>query len=203
MIENYKELKKFLSTIDKNNKPSLLLHSCCAPCSSYTIMFLKEYFNVTVFYDNDNIYPESEFFKRLSEQKRFAKNFGINVLFDSYDQKRFDEQIKGYEHKGERSIRCYNCYLLRLTRTCLAAKKNNFDYFSTTLSISPYKLSKWINKIGYELEEKYNMPFLYSDFKKEEGYKESIKLSQEYDLYRQDYCGCKYSLEEKNAKETN
>lgn len=201
MIENYTDFKKFLSQL--KYKPKLLLHSCCAPCSSHTILLLKEYFDITIYYTNDNIYPFEEFDLRAKEQIKFAKNIddNIKIIIAPYVSKDYDDAIIGKENLGERSVRCYNCYLLRLEKTCKYAKENNFDFFSTTLSISPYKNSEWINKIGYELEKKYNMPYLYSNFKKEEGYKDSIKLSLQYGLYRQDYCGCKYSLEERRQKE--
>ncbi len=197
MIDNYNDFKEFISNL--NNKPRLLLHSCCAPCSSHTLLLLKDYFNITIFFSNDNIYPSSEFYKRLEEIESFVKKIdnNINVIFDSYNPNDYYDAVKGLENLGEKSNRCYNCYKLRLEKTALMAKKYNFDFFTTTLSISPYKVEKWINEIGYMLEEKYGVSYLYSNFKKEEGYKHSIELSKEYSLYRQDYCGCKYSLEER------
>lgn len=200
-IDNYKSFLRFIKSLDK--KPKLLLHACCAPCSSHCIMILEKYFDITIFYSNDNIYPEEEFDYRLDEINRFMKelNFGIKVLSDGYNSIDYDNAVKGYETLGEKSIRCYKCYYERLEKTALKAKELGFDYFSTTLSISPYKISKWINEIGYQLEDKYQIPYLYSDFKKDDGYKDSIKLSEEYHLYRQDYCGCKYSLKERELKE--
>lgn len=197
MQNNYDEFKKFLNNIDKNNKPKLLLHTCCAPCSSYTLLFLKEYFDITIFYSNDNIYPYEEFELRLNEQIRFAKQYDVEVICEGYNNSDFNEAILGKEDLGERSIRCYECYKLRLKKTAIAASKYHFDYFTTSLSISPYKISKWINEIGQLLGKEYNVDFLYSDFKKEEGYKKSIQYSKEYNLYRQDYCGCIYSKREK------
>jgi predicted adenine nucleotide alpha hydrolase (AANH) superfamily ATPase len=197
MINNYNEFIKFIKNLD--NKPSLLLHSCCAPCSSHTILLLKEYFDLTIYYSNDNIYPEEEFDTRLKEQITFAELHGIKVLSE-YNEEDFNNAILGLEHMGEKSLRCYKCYELRLEKTAQKAKDLNFDYFTTTLSISPYKLAKWINKIGYGLEEKYNVKYLYSDFKKENGYQHSISLSKEYSLYRQDYCGCKYSMIEREER---
>lgn len=197
MINNYNEFIKFIKNLD--NKPSLLLHSCCAPCSSHTILLLKEYFDLTIYYSNDNIYPKEEFDTRLKEQITFAELHGIKVLSE-YNEEDFNNAILGLEHMGEKSLRCYKCYELRLEKTAQKAKDLNFDYFTTTLSISPYKLAKWINKIGYELEEKYNVKYLYSDFKKENGYQHSISLSKEYSLYRQDYCGCKYSMIEREER---
>ncbi len=197
MINNYKEFKDFLNNL--TTKPTLLLHACCAPCSSYTIELLRNYFDITIFYSNDNIYPKTEYDKRLDEITRFIKNFpDIKLISDGYNGDDYNNIVSGYEHLGEKSKRCYLCYKLRLTKTVLMAKKLNFDYFSTTLSISPYKIERWINEIGYELEKEYGINYLYSNFKKEDGYKKSIELSKKYNLYRQDYCGCKYSIEEKN-----
>jgi len=197
MIEDYKAFKKFIESLVY--KPRLLLHSCCAPCSSHTLILLNKYFDVTIYFSNDNIYPEDEYFIRLEEVKRFINELGINsiVLDDGYNAKDFYSAIKGLENLGEKSERCYSCYKLRLEKTAKRAKQDGFDFFTTTLSISPHKNDKWINEIGYELENKYNIKYLYSNFKKEEGYINSIKLSNEYGLYRQDYCGCVFSLEER------
>ncbi|MDE6661536.1 MAG: epoxyqueuosine reductase QueH [Anaeroplasmataceae bacterium] len=199
MLESYKEFKEFLLTLDK--RPKLLLHSCCAPCSSHVIFLLKEYFDITIFYSNDNISPLEEYEKRLAEEIRFCKEIdsNIKVIFDEYQKADYDAAVKGYESLGERSERCYHCYQLRLEKTAKKALGLGFDYFTTTLSISPHKITGWINEIGKELEEKYKVSYLFSDFKKEEGYKHSIELSKTYGLYRQDYCGCLYSkLERKN-----
>ena len=200
MINNYNEFKQFIKSL--TSKPKLLLHACCAPCSSHTLFLLAPYFDITIFYSNDNIFPEDEFIKRIEEIKAFVKNakLDVKIIADNYDYKRFLDKIKGLENLGERSQRCYNCYALRLERSASYAKENNFDYFTTTLSISPYKVTSWINEIGYNLEKKYNIKYLFSDFKKEEGYKYSIKLSYEYNLYRQDYCGCAFSKHEKEEK---
>lgn len=197
MIDNYNDFKMFISNL--NTKPRLLLHACCAPCSSHTLLLLKDYFDITIFFSNDNIYPSNEFYKRLEEIECFVKKIdnNINVIFDSYKPEDYYNSIKGLEELGEKSKRCYNCYKLRLEKTVQMAKRENFDFFTTTLSISPYKVEKWINEIGYMLEDKYDVKYLYSNFKKEEGYKHSIELSKEYSLYRQDYCGCKFSLEER------
>lgn len=200
MLSNYNEFKKFITELDY--KPKLLLHACCAPCSSHTLMVLKDYFKITIFYSNDNIYPKSEYDKRLDEIINFSKKISnnIDVLFDEYNEFDFDNAINGLENLGEKSKRCYECYKLRLVKTAKKAKELNYDFFTTTLSISPYKVTKWINEIGYDLENKYNVKYLFSDFKKEEGYQDSIKLSKEYGLYRQDYCGCKYSLKERDER---
>ena len=200
MISNYNEFKNFITNLDY--KPSLLLHACCAPCSSHTLMVLKDYFKISIFYSNDNIYPESEYNKRLDEIITFSKKISndIDVIYDKYNENDYNMAVKGLEHLGERTKRCYECYKLRLEKTAIKAKELNYDYFSTTLSISPYKVEKWINEIGYMLEEKYNIKYLFSDFKKEAGYTDSINLSKEYGLYRQDYCGCKYSLQERDER---
>ena len=197
MIENYKDFKKFITTLEYT--PKLLLHSCCAPCSSHVLILLKAYFDITVFYSNDNIYPEEEYLKRLDEEMMFCNQLDpeIKVIYDTYKKEDYDQIVKGYETLGERSQRCYACYKLRLEKTASKAKALGFDFFTTTLSISPYKNSQWINEIGQALEKKYGVSFLYSDFKKEEGYKHSIALSKTYHLYRQEYCGCQYSLEER------
>lgn len=200
MISNYKEFKNMLSSL--TYRPKLLLHSCCGPCSSYTILFLNKYFDLDIFYSNDNIYPYEEFLKRSEEQKRLVKELGfnINVVVDTYDSKRYYDAVSGLENLGEHSKRCYMCYKLRLKRAAEYAKNNGYEYFTTTLSISPYKNASWINELGYMLEYEIGIKYLYSDFKKEEGYKESIRLSREYNLYRQDYCGCVFSKEERDKK---
>ncbi|MDE7264499.1 MAG: epoxyqueuosine reductase QueH [Anaeroplasmataceae bacterium] len=197
MLKNYKEVKTFLSTL--KHRPTLLLHSCCAPCSSHTLFFLKKYFQITIFYSNDNIEPKEEYIHRLEEEIRFCKEVDstLQVLHDSYQPMDYAEAVSGLEALGEKSKRCYACYKLRLEKTAKKAKELGFDYFTTTLSISPYKVTSWINEIGEELEKVYGVQYLYSDFKKEEGYKHSIQLSKEYQLYRQDYCGCKYSKQER------
>lgn len=194
---NYQDFKKQLQEI-KNLpiKPTLLLHSCCGPCSSYVLSFLNEYFDITIFYYNPNIYPESEYQKRLEVQKEIIEklNLNINIITIDYNFKDYTEVVKGIEHLGEKSQRCYNCYEFRLKKTAEIAQLNKFEYFTTTLSISPYKNSDWINEIGKRYEN--NTKYLYSNFKKEEGYKKSIILSKKYNLYRQDYCGCPSSYQE-------
>ena len=192
------ELKKL------NGVPKLLLHVCCAPCSSYVLEYLSNYFEITVFYYNPNIDTEEEYLKRLNESKRFTLNFKtknpLHFIGIDYDNNEYESRIKGMELEKEGGIRCFECYKLRLEKACIYAKENNFDYFTTTLTISPLKNSQKLNEIGRELEGKYNMKYLYSDFKKKEGYKRSIILSHEYNLYRQNYCGCKYS-KKKNIEE--
>lgn len=182
---------------NKNFTPTLLLHSCCAPCSSYVLEYLSEYFKITVFYYNPNISSYEEYEKRKNEQQRFIRecNFKNNVSFVEwkYDNERYEDTIKGLENEKEGGPRCKKCYYLRMEEAAKYAKENNFDYFSTTLSISPYKNAIALNTIGEELSKKYNIEYLYSDFKKRNGYKRSIELSSIYNLYRQNYCGCKYS----------
>lgn len=198
---NYQKVldETLLNLEQQNIKPTLLLHACCAPCSSYVIEYLNKYFDITIYYYNPNIYPETEYMKRMNELKKFLKETRYNIKFieEDYIPDEYYKNIKGLEKLGERSERCYNCYKLRMEKACKFAKNNNFDYFTTTLSISPYKNSVWINEIGEKLSNKYNIKYLYSDFKKKNGYKRSLELSKEYNLYRQDYCGCVYSLEER------
>ena len=219
------ELKKVR---EGNKKRTLLLHSCCAPCSSYVLKRLMEDFNITVFFYNSNLFPDAEYEKRKEEQIRF-----IGILNEEYEEKKklnlfthnifhqtpiiintveFNKQefydfVKGYENEFEGSPRCYMCYMLRLNKTAQKAKEENFDYFCTTLTVSPYKNALWINEVGLILSKKYNIPFLHSDFKKNDGYKKSIEYSREYHLYRQDYCGCEFSfnakLKEVEKKEKN
>ncbi len=201
---NYdKELEKLLSNLkEKNKKPTLLLHSCCAPCSSYVLEYLSGFFEITVFYYNPNISPKSEFEKRVSEQKRLlsempcAKN--INFIEGNYNSEKFFALAKNLEDLPEGGERCFLCYNLRLEETASLAKEKNFDYFTTTLSVSPYKNAEKLNSIGKALSEKYKINYLFSDFKKKNGYKRSIELSKIYSLYRQDYCGCTFS---KQARE--
>ncbi|MCR5349558.1 MAG: epoxyqueuosine reductase QueH [Acholeplasmatales bacterium] len=201
MIDNYNDFINFIHNLDY--KPKLLLHACCAPCSTHCLLVLRKYFDITVFYSNDNIYPYEEYEKRLNEMKRFLKDFDINVkeIDDGYNHDDFLDVVKGIEHLGERTKRCYNCYMLRMKKTVEIGKKLGFEYFTTTLSLSPYKNSDWINEIGYNLEKEYGIKYLYSNFKKENGYKDSIKMSEEYCLYRQNYCGCEFSKKEREDHE--
>ncbi len=184
--------------------PSLLLHSCCAPCSSYVLEYLSQYFSITIFYYNPNISEEEEYRKRVDEQKRLIEEMpvlnAISFMEGEYDAGIFDRAIEGKEHLGERSARCYACYQFRLEEACRVAKEYEFDYFTTTLSISPYKNANWLNEIGEQLQSQYDMKYLYADFKKRNGYKRSIELSEQYHLYRQDFCGCKYSKAEEETR---
>ena len=177
--------------------PTLLLHSCCAPCSSYTLEYLSRYFSITVFYFNPNISPKAEFDKRFAEQKRIIETLPsenkISLICGDYNYDEFLNVARGYESVPEGGERCFRCYRMRLEKTAELAKQNGFDYFCTTLSISPLKNSQKINEIGFNVAEKYGVKWLPSDFKKREGYKRSIELSREYDLYRQNFCGCVFS----------
>lgn len=177
-------------------RPKLLLHSCCGPCSSYVLNYLVKYFDITVFYYNPNIYPHDEYKKRLSNQIKLINEMGdnaIDIVDTVYDDVDYYNYVAGYEDEKEGGVRCHLCFMYRLEKTAKYAKENGYDYFTTTLSVSPYKNSEVLNKIGKVLEDKYEVKYLYSDFKKKEGYKKSIELSKKYDLYRQHYCGCKYS----------
>ncbi len=185
---------EMMMIIDKlDYKPKLLLHSCCAPCSTTCIERLKDYFDITIIYYNPNIEPFLEYEKRKKEQIRIIKMYNLNYLESDNDNDLFHKMSIGLENEKERGIRCHKCYRLRLEYVSKVAKEKGFDYFGTTLTVSPYKLSKVINEIGYELEDMYNIKYLPSDFKKREGYKKSIELSNKYGLYRQNYCGCIYS----------
>ncbi len=194
-------LDEILKKIDVNKyKPKLLLHVCCAPCSSYVLEYLNEYFDITVFYYNPNISSYEEYEKRLNEEIRFVSEYpfpNVKVINGDYNNEKFEEEIKGLENEPEGGSRCLKCYRLRLEESVKYAKENNFDYFTTTLTISPYKNSQVLNKIGEDLEKEYNVKYLYSDFKKKNGYKRSIELSHKYNLYRQNYCGCVYSIKNK------
>lgn len=193
-----KETEKII----ENNKrehilPSLLLHACCAPCSSACLEELNKYFKITIYYYNPNISPRAEFEKRLNEEKRLVLEMpfenSVKVIDGEYDYNDFLQIAKGLEDVPEGGERCFRCYRLRLEKTAQLAKEKGFDYFCTTLSISPLKNSQRINEIGYDVQEKYGVKWLPSDFKKKEGYKRSIELSREYNLYRQNFCGCVFS----------
>lgn len=198
MKENYQKLlEKTLDSIPENKTPKLLLHSCCAPCSSYVLEYLSRYFDITVLYYNPNISPASEFEYRANEQKRLIAEMEftnpVTCIVGRYDPAEFLAIANGHEQDPEGGDRCTACFRLRLEETAKLAKEGGFDYFTTTLSISPLKDAQRLNQIGGEFAQQYGVPYLFSDFKKREGYKRSIQLSSEYELYRQDYCGCAYS----------
>lgn len=195
---NYqKELEKIIANNEKEGiKPTLLLQVCCAPCSSYCLEYLHKYFSITVLFYNPNIYPESEYAVRESELLRLIDELGfndINIMKTTFNPDEFYTEIKGLEDCKEGGDRCKICYRLRLEKTAELAKSGGFDYFCTTLSISPLKSAEALCTIGLELEKEYGIKYLLSDFKKKEGYKRSIELSRQYNLYRQDYCGCVFS----------
>ena len=196
---NYQRvLENTLSEIkNKNIKPHLMMHSCCAPCSSYVLEYLNAYFKITVFYYNPNIFPIEEFEFRFNEQKRLIDEMGLSgeveIIKGKWETDEFFSLAKGMENDKEGSERCFKCYRQRLLKTAEIAKKYGCDYFCTTLTISPYKNAEKLNEIGKEISEEYGINYLYSDFKKNNGYKRSIELSKIYGLYRQDYCGCIYS----------
>lgn len=205
------ELDKILSNPENRGK-RLFLHSCCAPCSSYVLEYLRSFFRITVFYYNPNITMEEEYRKRVVEQKRLIEEFNrpidkegvqeaypIEIVEGDYEQKLFFDSVKGLEQCKEGGERCFLCYELRLRETALQAKERGADYFTTTLTISPLKNAAKINEIGERLAQEVGVSCLPSDFKKKNGYKRSVELSKEYDLYRQDYCGCIYSQMEREA----
>ena len=192
---------KDVSKLDR--KPSLLLHVCCGPCSSYVLEYLSNYFEITILFYNPNIYPKEEYIRRKEEMEEFVSKAYPNTkyIIMDYNEKEFYDAVRGYEHLGERSERCFKCYELRLKKTVEYAKENRYDYFTTSLSISPYKVSSKLNEIGSNLEKEYGINYLYSDFKKKNGYKRSIEISREYNMYRQEYCGCVYSKVEREEYE--
>ena len=200
---NYqKELDRLLEGIDKEGRtPRLFLHSCCAPCSSYVLEYLSRYFEITVFFYNPNISPAEEYEKRVEEIRRMIGEMEfahpVELVEGEYDPQVFFQMAKGMEHIPEGGERCFGCYRLRMEEAARLAKEGNYDYFTTTLSISPLKNAQKINEIGEELAEIYQVSHLPSDFKKKNGYKSSIELSGEYELYRQDYCGCVFSKRER------
>ena len=206
MIQNYQ--KKLDETIIKHKEagqvPTLLLHSCCAPCSSYCLEYLSEYFCITVFYYNPNIYPEEEFIKRAAEQKnlieKLSAKYPISFIEGAYEKERFYDVTRNLEDAKEGGERCFRCYELRLRESAELARQMGMDYFTTTLSISPLKNAQKLNEIGDKLATEYGIRYLNSDFKKKNGYKRSVELSEEYGMYRQYYCGCVFSKQQRDAE---
>ena len=200
MNRNYqKELDKILLQLEQTGEvPVLLLHSCCAPCSSYVLEYLSSYFKITVFYYNPNIYPEEEYWKRVEEQKRFIREipqkYPITFKEGEFEPDRYYSEVKGLEKEPEGGARCEKCFRLRLSETVKIALEENADYVTTTLTISPLKNAPLLNQIGEELTKDTKVKWLPSDFKKKNGYKRSTELSDEYHLYRQNYCGCVFSI---------
>ncbi len=195
MNVNYqKQYEKIISSVkNSGRKPTLLLHSCCAPCSTSVIDRLKDFFDLTVYYYNPNIYPEEEYFKRLDEQKRLCEIFNIPVIDEVYNPAEFYEAVKGRENDYEGGARCKICCGIRLERTAKKAKELGFEYFATTLSVSPLKNAGVLNETGLVLQENYGVNYLIADFKKKDGYLNSVRMSAQYGLYRQNFCGCEFS----------
>lgn len=206
MKQNYQ--KRLEETIrlhqEKNSVPTLLLHSCCAPCSSYCLEYLSEYFKITVFYYNPNIYPEEEYGKRVEEQRRFIERLPvkhpISFVEGAYDKERFYQMAKGLEDVKEGGERCFLCYELRLRESAKLAEQMGMDYFTTTLSISPLKNAEKLNEIGECIAKEYDVSYLSSDFKKKNGYQRSVELSEQYGMYRQNYCGCIFSKKQREME---
>ena len=194
-VINYdKEMIKIISEHKKKGeKPSLLLHACCAPCSTSVIERLKEDFDITVYFYNPNMDTEEEYLHRFLEQKRLCEFHNISVIEEGYNSQDFYSAVLGKEDEKEGGARCFECYKLRLEKTAEYAKNNNFDYFSTTLTVSPLKNASMLNQKGFKASEKFGVKFLPSDFKKRNGYIRSVELSNEFNMYRQNYCGCVFS----------
>lgn len=198
-MENYQKMtdEVIKKISDENIRPKLLLHACCAPCSSYVLEYLNKHFDITAYFYNPNISSNEEFSHRAEELGRFVKEFKtdnfVTVKIEDYDHSEFINMAMGKEELREGGPRCYDCYKMRIKKSAEYAKENGFDMFTTTLSISPHKRADWLNEIGKEMEKEYNVKYLYSDFKKKNGYKRSCELSREYNLYRQSFCGCEFS----------
>ncbi len=207
MQRNYqKELDRIIEANQKDGKtPTLLLHACCAPCSSYCLEYLSKYFDITVFFYNPNLYPGEEYDKRANEEKKLISALKtenpVKLIVARFNDKEFYDKVKGLEKCREGGERCRRCFELRLEKTAELAKEKNFDFFTTTLTIRPLKNAQVLNEVGEEAGEKYKVPHLPSDFKKKGGYKRSIELSKEFDLYRQNYCGCVFSKRERDLEE--
>ena len=197
-------LEKTIKELD-GTRPRLLLHACCAPCSSYVLEYLSEFFDITLFFYNPNISPKEEYDFRAEELRKLVSLMGldgkVSIICEEYDPAPFDNIAKGKEELAEGGVRCADCYRLRLSKAAQVAAEGGFDYVTTTLSISPYKNALWLNTIGAEEAENHGVKYLFSDFKKKNGYKRSCELSEQYDLYRQSYCGCIYSKQQSEKKE--
>jgi len=201
---NYQVKLENILNENKDKLPTLLLHSCCAPCSSYVLEYLTNHFDITILFYNPNISSKKEYDKRLNELKRLIKELPhvnkIEIIEIEYDNSEFFNIAKGLEDIKEGGERCFKCYRLRLEEAAKYARKNNYDFFTTTLSISPHKNAQKLNEIGEKLQEEYQVNYLYADFKKKGGYQRSIELSKKYDLYRQDFCGCIYSKKDRKLE---
>lgn len=204
---NYQKclLQEIESIKSTNKKPKLLMHVCCGPCSTACLGLVADYFDITLLFYNPNIHPKFEYDKRYGELLKFvniknSKGYNIKIVNAIYNEQEYFNKVKGLEKEKEGGKRCTECFNLRLEYSAEYALENGFDYFTTTLTVSPHKNSQLINEIGNSLEKKYNIKYLFSDFKKNEGYKKSIELSREYNLYRQDYCGCIFSKLEREQQ---
>lgn len=190
-------MEKVIKNISGEDKPKLLLHSCCGPCSSAVLERIEGYFDIDVFYYNPNIDSADEFYRRSDEQIKLVEDLGLDDKIDvkviKYNHEEFLSYIKGFEKYEEGGARCFRCYRQRLEETAKYAAENNYDYFTTTLSISPHKDSQILNRLGKFLSEKYKVNYLFSDFKKKNGFKRSVELTDKFNMYRQDYCGCEFS----------
>lgn len=200
-----KELDRLLDRLSKEGRrPRLLLHGCCAPCSSYVLEYLSRTFAITLYYYNPNISPKDEYERRVQEVQRLLREEpeakSVRFKEGPYDPERFFERAKGHEQEPEGGARCFACYQLRLEQAAAAALAGGYDYFTTTLSISPYKNAEKLNELGGQIAQTVGIPYLYSDFKKRDGYRRSIELSKQYGLYRQDYCGCVFSAAERERQ---
>lgn len=206
MKQNYQKVLEETIRQNQQNRliPTLLLHSCCAPCSSYCLEYLSDYFSITVFYYNPNIYPQEEYAKRVKEQQNFIERLPakhpISFVEGVFEEQRFYDIVRGHEQDREGGERCFLCYELRLREAAKLAKQMEMDYFTTTLSISPLKNAEKLNEIGDRLSAEYGIRYLNSDFKKKNGYKRSVELSQEYGMYRQYYCGCIFSKKQRDEE---
>ena len=207
-INYQRELDQLIEEIEAEGKvPTLLLHSCCAPCSSYCIEYLSQFFAITVFYYNPNIYPDEEYFHRVKEQQRFISEFPtkhpVSFIEGDFEKDRFYSEVaKGLEKEPERGARCTKCFELRLGETAKRAAAEGMDYFATTLTISPMKDVELLNSIGAAMGERYGVEYLATEFRKKNGYLRSTQISKEYDMYRQDYCGCVYSYQERESQKS-
>lgn len=205
--QNYQKflLEKIEQLKQSGEKPKLLMHVCCGPCSTACLSVIADYFDITLLFYNPNIHPQQEYSKRYLELERFVdiKNqsgYDIKIVNAPYDPNEYFEHVKGLENEKEGGLRCNECFKLRLDYSAQYALKHGFDYFTTTLTISPYKNSQTINSLGKMLEQKYGIKYLFSDFKKNDGYKMSIQICKQYGIYRQDYCGCVFSKKEHEAQ---
>ncbi len=203
---NYNKImeEEIAEIVNSGVVPRILLHSCCAPCSTHVIDTLSPYFDITIYYYNPNIEPYEEYERRKKEEIRFINEYNsknkIDIIDCDHDNDLFREMSKGLEEVPEGGARCIKCYWLRLDKTAMRAKELGYDYFATTLTVSPLKNSQKLNEIGKKLSEKYDIKYLFSDFKKKEGYKHSIEMARQYNLYRQDYCGCIFSKEQREKE---